>query len=51
MMKTLFIFPPGWNPSSPYLALPILKSYLQNTISADITIKDANLEFFEYIFT
>lgn len=50
-MKTLFIFPPGWNPSSPYLALPILKSYLQNTISADITIKDANLEFFEYIFT
>ncbi len=49
-MKTLFIFPPGWNPSSPYLALPILKSYIQNFTSASITIKDVNLEFFEYIF-
>ncbi len=50
-MKSLFIFPPGWNPSSPYLALPILKNYLQNTISANITIKDVNLEFFDYIFS
>ena len=28
-MKKLLIFPPGWSPVGPYLALPILKSYLK----------------------
>ena len=29
MPKTLLVFPPGWSPVGPYLALPVLKSYLQ----------------------
>lgn len=48
-MKSLLIFPPGWNPCSPYLALPIIKSYLIENIGYNLTIKDINLDFFDYI--
>lgn len=48
-MKSLLVFPPGWNPSSPYLALPVLKSYIQNTTDVEVDIRDINLEFFEFI--
>ncbi len=29
MMKSMLIFPPGWDPRGPYLSLPVLKAYLQ----------------------
>lgn len=50
-MKSLLIFPPGWNPCSPYLALPILKAYLEEHHNQKVTIKDTNVEFFDYIFS
>lgn len=50
-MKSLLVFPPGWNPASPYLALPIIKSYLKENSNMDVDIKDTNVEFFDYIFT
>ncbi len=47
-IKPLLIFPPGWVPYAPYLALPILKGFLEkHSISADI--KDVNLEFYDHI--
>ncbi|WP_338947327.1 radical SAM protein [Fusobacterium nucleatum] len=47
-MKNLIIFPPGWHPSGPYLALPILKSFLEaNNIKIDTD--DINIKFFNEI--
>ena len=47
-VKPLLIFPPGWVPFAPYLALPILKGFLEkHSITADI--KDSNLEFYDHI--
>lgn len=44
----LLVFPPGWVPYAPYLALPILKGFLEkHSIAADI--KDVNLEFYDHI--
>lgn len=48
-MKTLFVFAPGWNPCGPYLALPIIKSYLHNVYNIDVDIRDFNVDFFDYI--
>lgn len=49
-IRPLLVFPPGWTPFAPYLALPALKGYLE---SRDIPteIADYNVEFFDYIFT
>lgn len=33
MPKGLLVFPPGWSPVGPYLALPVLKSYLKEKIN------------------
>ena len=47
-MKNLIIFPPGWHPSGPYLALPILKSFLEaNNVKIDTD--DINIKFFNEI--
>ncbi|MCI9023310.1 MAG: radical SAM protein [Dorea sp.] len=48
-MKSLLIFSPGWNPCSPYFALPILKAYLRDNIGYDIKTMDSNVEFYDYI--
>lgn len=49
-MKSLLIFPPGWTPFSPYLALPILKGSLEE-YGINIEIRDENIEFYDYIFS
>lgn len=46
-MKKLLIFPPGWSPVGPYLALPILKSYLKEKENIEVSIKDLNIEFYD----
>ncbi|MEY8353220.1 radical SAM protein [Lachnospiraceae bacterium 54-53] len=46
-MKKLLIFPPGWTPVGPYLALPILKSYLKERKNIDVNIVDLNIEFYD----
>lgn len=40
MPKTLLVFPPGWSPVGPYLALPVLKSYLQEVEQYKVDIVD-----------
>jgi len=45
MPKTLLVFPPGWSPVGPYLALPVLKSYLQEVEQYKVDIVDLNVEF------
>lgn len=47
-MKPVLIFPPGWTPFSPYLALPVLKGYLENK-GVEVFIWDINVDFYEYI--
>lgn len=47
MPKTLLVFPPGWSPVGPYLALPVLKSYLQEVEQYKVDIVDLNVEFYE----
>ena len=42
----LMIFPIGWTPTSPYLALPLLKGYGE-TRSKIIEIRDHNIEFYD----
>lgn len=46
-MKTLLIFPPGWNPCGPYLALPLLKGYLE-AAGHEFDILDLNIELFDW---
>ena len=46
MPKTLLVFPPGWSPVGPYLALPVLKSYLQEVEQYKVDIVDLNVEFY-----
>ncbi|AFM40417.1 Fe-S oxidoreductase [Desulfosporosinus acidiphilus SJ4] len=50
-MKTLLVFPPGWHPNGPYLALPILKSFLKNERGISADIRDLNIEYFDHIFS
>lgn len=45
MPKTLLVFPPGWSPVGPYLALPVLKSYLQEVEQYKVDIVDLNVKF------
>lgn len=46
--KLVMIFPPGWTPFAPFLALPQLKGYLnENGLDADII--DENINFFDMI--
>lgn len=47
MPKGLLVFPPGWSPVGPYLALPVLKSYLKEKINYNIGITDLNVEFYD----
>lgn len=49
-IRPLLIFPPGWTPFGPYLALPALKGYLENR-DIPCEIQDMNVEFFDYLFT
>lgn len=42
----ILIFPPGWAPFSPFLALPQLKGFL-NSEGLDVEIKDENINFFD----
>lgn len=44
----LLIFPPGWAPFSPFLALPQLKGFL-NSNNLDAEIIDENINFFDTI--
>ena len=44
----LMIFPIGWTPTSPYLALPLLKGYGE-TRSKIIEIRDHNIEFYDWL--
>lgn len=46
MPKTLLVFPPGWSPVGPYLALPVLKSYLQEVEQYKVDIVDLNVELY-----
>ncbi|WP_207667611.1 hypothetical protein, partial [Lacrimispora algidixylanolytica] len=43
----MLVFPPGWTPVGPYLALPILKSYLKERENIDINIVDLNIDFYD----
>lgn len=45
MPKTLLVFPPGWSPVGPYLALPVLKSYLQEVEQYKVDIVDLTWNF------
>lgn len=47
MPKTLLVFPPGWSPVGPYLALPVLKSYLREVEQYKVDIVDLNVEFYD----
>lgn len=49
-INPLLIFPPGWTPFGPYLALPALKSYLEER-GVYTEIEDLNVSFYDYIFT
>ena len=44
----ILVFPPGWAPFAPFLALPQLKGYL-NSEGYDAEIVDENIEFFDTI--
>lgn len=46
--QLLMVFPPGWTPFAPYLALPQLKGYL-NHYNLDADIVDENIIFFDSI--
>ena len=46
--RILLIFPIGWVPTYPYLALPLLKGYL-NTKNVKVEIFDDNLNFYQTI--
>ncbi len=48
-MKSLLVFAPGWHPNGPYLALPILKSFLKNEKGISADIRDLNIEYFDHI--
>ncbi|GHU39746.1 magnesium-protoporphyrin IX monomethyl ester cyclase [Bacilli bacterium] len=49
-MKSMLIFPPGWDPRGPYLSLPVLKSYLKNN-GRDILIRDENVNYYDEFFS
>lgn len=46
--QLIMVFPPGWTPFAPYLALPQLKGYL-NHYGLDADIIDENIIFFDSI--
>lgn len=50
MMKSMLIFPPGWDPRGPYLSLPVLKAYLQQN-NQEVLIRDENVEFYDFFFS
>lgn len=47
-MRTLLIFPPFWEPSQPYLALPALTAWLRHN-DCDVRQWDLNLEFHDQV--
>ncbi len=49
-MKILLLYPPQWNPNSPYLALPLLSAQLKKH-GYETEIRDINIEFFNHILT
>ncbi|WP_396443036.1 B12-binding domain-containing radical SAM protein [Lactococcus lactis] len=49
-MKSMLIFPPGWDPRGPYLSLPVLKAYLQQN-NQEVLIRDENVEFYDFFFS
>jgi len=49
-MRSMLLFPPGWDPRSPYLALPVLKAYLEEH-EKEIAIRDINLDFYDLFFS
>lgn len=49
MIRALLVFPPGWSPVGPYLALPVLKSYLKEKRGIDVEIIDLNVEFYDQL--
>ena len=46
-MKSMLVFPPGWSPVGPYLALPVLKAYLKEKKGIDVCIRDLNVLFYD----
>lgn len=46
-MKSMLVFPPGWSPVGPYLALPVLKAYLKEKREIDVCIRDLNVLFYD----
>lgn len=49
MIKALLVFPPGWSPVGPYLALPVLKSFLREKKGIEVDIIDLNVEFYDQL--
>lgn len=47
-IKSFLVFPPGWTPFGPYLALPALKGYLEER-GIVTEISDQNVAFFDYL--
>ncbi len=49
-MKTLLIYPPQWNPTNPYLAMPLLAGQMK-AAGFDVKTLDINVRFFNSILT
>jgi len=49
-MKVLLVFPPGWTPMMPHLALPSLAAYLRPR-GIEVVQRDLNLEFIDAVLT
>ena len=47
----MLLFPPGWDPRGPYLALPVLKSFLKEKYGKHIEIRDLNVDFCDIVFS
>jgi hypothetical protein len=47
-MKVLLVFPPQWTPAMPYLALPVLTSFLRSQ-GVDVIQRDLNLEAYDTV--
>jgi anaerobic magnesium-protoporphyrin IX monomethyl ester cyclase len=46
-VRILAVFPPGADPTRPYLALPMLDAYLAELGTAEVELYDANLDAFD----
>src|SRR3989442_13723787 len=49
-LKAMLLFPPGWVPTAPYLALPSLTAGLRQH-GPEVVQKDVNIEMYDYFFS